>query len=146
MKVHEDSLERVMLPRRGSLWPPARIPNMHQARLLAMTIRLLHLCPLLHLCSLCLATLTIRLHRAFCYIDYIDGVPILLLYFSEINPMIGCLLIYQTYHKLCVNYNFLILVWIWLHACLSYDPRLVLIKLILYHINFVTGPHLDAMF
>jgi hypothetical protein len=52
--------------------------------------------------------------------------------------MIGCLLIYQTYHELCVIYNFLVLVWIWLHACLSYDPRLGMIKLILYHINFVT--------
>jgi hypothetical protein len=52
--------------------------------------------------------------------------------------MIGCLLIYQTYHELFVNYNFLVLVWIWLHVCLSYDPRLGPIKLILYHVNFVT--------
>jgi hypothetical protein len=45
--------------------------------------------------------------------------------------MIGCLLIYQTCHELFVNYNFLVLVWIWLHVCLSYDPRLGLVKLIL---------------
>jgi hypothetical protein len=52
--------------------------------------------------------------------------------------MIGCLLIYQTCHELFVNYNFLFLVWIWLHVCLSYDPCLGLVKLILYHVNFVT--------
>jgi hypothetical protein len=52
--------------------------------------------------------------------------------------MIGCLSIYQTYHKLFVNYSFLVLVWIWLHTCLSYDSRLGLVKLIVYHVNFVT--------
>jgi hypothetical protein len=54
--------------------------------------------------------------------------------------MICCLLIYQTYHELWVTYNFLVLVWIWLHDCLSYDPCLGLVKLILYHVNFVTAP------
>jgi hypothetical protein len=58
--------------------------------------------------------------------------------FSEVNLMIGCLLIYQTCHELFVSYNFLVLVWIGLHASLSYDPRLGLVKLILYHANFVT--------
>jgi hypothetical protein len=52
--------------------------------------------------------------------------------------MIGCVLIYHTCHKLFVNHNFLVLVWIWLHACLSYDSLLGLIKLILYHVNSVT--------
>jgi hypothetical protein len=52
--------------------------------------------------------------------------------------MIGCLLFYQTCHKLFVNYNFLVLVWVWLHACLSSDPHLGLVKFILYHVNFVT--------
>jgi hypothetical protein len=52
--------------------------------------------------------------------------------------MIGYLLIYQTCHELFVNYNFLVLVWIWLHACLSYDPLLGLVKLILCHVSFVT--------
>jgi hypothetical protein len=52
--------------------------------------------------------------------------------------MIGCLLIYQTRHELFVNYSLLVLVWIWLHDCLSYDSCLGLIKLILYHVNFVT--------
>jgi hypothetical protein len=52
--------------------------------------------------------------------------------------MIGCLVIYQTCHELFVNYNFLVLVWIWLHACLSYDPRLGLVKFIVYHVNFLT--------
>jgi hypothetical protein len=52
--------------------------------------------------------------------------------------MIGCLLIYQTCYELFVNYNFLVLVWIWLHDCLSYDSRLGLVKSILYHINFIT--------
>jgi hypothetical protein len=31
-----------------------------------------------------------------------------------------------------------VLVWVWLHACLSYDFHLGLVKLILYHVNFVT--------
>jgi hypothetical protein len=44
--------------------------------------------------------------------------------------MIGCLLIYQTGHELFVNYNFLVLVWIWLHARLSYDSCLGLVQLI----------------
>jgi hypothetical protein len=52
--------------------------------------------------------------------------------------MIGCLLIYQTRHELFVNYSLLVLVWIWLHDCLSYDSHLGLVKLILYHVNFVT--------
>jgi hypothetical protein len=37
--------------------------------------------------------------------------------------MICCLLIYQTCYELFVNYNFLVLVWIWLHACLLYDSK-----------------------
>jgi hypothetical protein len=63
---------------------------------------------------------------------------ILFLSFSAVNLMIDCLLIYQIYHELFVIYNFLVLVWIWLHACLSYDPGIGLVKLILYHVNFVT--------
>jgi hypothetical protein len=52
--------------------------------------------------------------------------------------MICCLLFYQTYLELFVNYNFLVLVWVWLHTCLACDPRLGLVKLILYHVNSVT--------
>jgi hypothetical protein len=52
--------------------------------------------------------------------------------------MIGCLLIYQTCRELFVNYSFLVLVWIWLHACFLYVSRLGLVKLILYHVNSVT--------
>jgi hypothetical protein len=51
--------------------------------------------------------------------------------------MIGCLLVYHTSHELFVNYKFLVLVWIWLHSCLPYGPRLGLVKLILYHVNFL---------
>jgi hypothetical protein len=107
----------------------------HLACLLAAADPLLHLCPLLHLRPLQLATSTVPLHRVF---NYIDGMSFLFSSFSEVDLMIGCLLIYQTCYELFVNYNFLVLVWIWLLVCLSYDPLLCLVKLILYHVNFVT--------
>jgi hypothetical protein len=72
-----------------------------------------------------------RLHQMF---DYINGMSFLF----EINLMISCLLVYQTCHEIFVNYKFLVIVWIWLYACLSHDPCLGLVKLILYHVNFVT--------
>jgi hypothetical protein len=34
------------------------------------------------------------------------------------------------------NYVYIVYVWLWLYACLSYDPHLCRVKLILYHINF----------
>jgi hypothetical protein len=49
----------------------------------------------------------VRLHQLF---DYIDDMSILFLSFSEVNLMISCLLIYQTYHDLCVIYNLLVFV------------------------------------
>jgi hypothetical protein len=52
--------------------------------------------------------------------------------------MICYLLIYKTFHELFVNHTFLVLVWIWLHACLSCVSCLGLVKLILYHVNSVT--------
>jgi hypothetical protein len=70
--------------------------------------------------------------------NYNDDMSFLFSSFGDVNLIIGCLLIYQTCHELFVNYNFLVLVWIWLHVCLSYDHRLGLVKLILYHVNFVT--------
>jgi hypothetical protein len=39
--------------------------------------------------------------------------------------------------ELFIKYNFLVLGCIWLPACLSYDSRLVLVKLILYHVDFI---------
>jgi hypothetical protein len=85
-------------------------------------------------CINCLTISSVQLHRL---VDYIDDVSFLFSFFSEVNLMIGYWLIYQTYHELFVNYNFLVLVWIWLHVCLSYDSCLGLVKLILYHVNFV---------
>jgi hypothetical protein len=52
--------------------------------------------------------------------------------------MIGCPMFYHAYLDLFINCNYLAFVWLWLYACLSYDPCLRLIKLFLYHINFVT--------
>jgi hypothetical protein len=112
-----------------------RLLHLRPLCLATLTVQLLRLHPILHLRPLRSATSTVQLHRLF---NYIDSMSILFLSFSEVNLMIGCLLIYQTYHELCVIYNFLVLVWIWLHACLLYDPRLGLVKLILYHVNFVT--------
>jgi hypothetical protein len=65
--------------------------EVHQARPLTVTDWLLHLCPLLHLRPLHLATSTVRPHQLF---DYINGMSFLFPSFSEVNLMIGCLLFY----------------------------------------------------
>jgi hypothetical protein len=83
--------------------------KVHQARPLATADRLLRLCPLLHLRPLRSTASTVRLYQVF---NYIDDVSFLFSFFSEVNLMIGYWLIYQTYHELFVNYNFLVLVWI----------------------------------
>jgi hypothetical protein len=57
--------------------------------------------------------------------------------FSVVKIMIDCLLAYQTCHELFVNFNFLVLLCVWLHAWLSFDPLFDLVKLFLYHVNFV---------
>jgi hypothetical protein len=45
---------------------------------------------------------------------------------------------YHACLDLSVNCKYLVSMWLWLYACWSYDPPLGLVKLILYHVNFVT--------
>jgi hypothetical protein len=58
--------------------------------------------------------------------------------YSEMDHMIGCPMFYRAYLDLSVNCNYLAYVWIWLYACLSYDSRLCLVKIFIYHVSFVT--------
>jgi hypothetical protein len=58
--------------------------------------------------------------------------------YSEIDLMIGCMLLIHACLYPFVNCQYLVLALIWLYAYLSYVPRFGLVKLIVYHVNFVT--------
>jgi hypothetical protein len=67
----------------------------------------------------------------------IDGMSSLFPSYGEIDRMMRCLVSYHAYLDLSVNCKFVVSMWLCLHACWSYDPPLGLVKLILYHVNFV---------
>jgi hypothetical protein len=57
--------------------------------------------------------------------------------YSEIDRSKGCMLFCHACFDISVIYKYLVSIWIWLYASISFIPLVGSPKLILYHVNFI---------